>query len=172
MAVKLYERDGNGAPGHSHAVRAVGLEPRCCHVGAVDDDDGRWAKRAAHALPEGLRRASDLEGCCSCAGCVLWMGVFHECAAVRTMRLASVHALITPLAVFQGFLSAGALLYRRGRAPRAHAGVNSAWHLQEDTPTFKVRMQGRLGARAWCACVLAGDSLPSAGPCAPRTRVT
>ena len=74
--------------------------------------------------------------------------------------------LITPLAVFWGFLSAGALLHRRGRAPRVHAGVNSAWHLQGDTPTFKVRMQGRLGARAWCACVLAGDSLPSAGPCA------
>ena len=99
----------------------------------------------------------------------LWMGVFHRRAAVRAMRLVSVRTVITPLAVFRGFLSAGALLHRRCRAPRVHAGVNSAWHPQEDIPTLKVRMQGRLGVRAWCACVLAGDSLLAlrwAGPCA------
>ena len=55
-----------------------------------------------------------------------------EGAAVRALRLASVRSLITPLAVFWGFLSAGALLHRRGRAPRVHAGVNSAWHHRED----------------------------------------
>ena len=95
--------------------------------------------------------------------------VFYGRAAVRATRLASVRTVITPLAVFRGFLSAGALLYRRGRAPRVHAGVNSAWHLQGDIPTFTVRMQGRLGARAWRACVLAGYSLLAlrwAGPCA------
>ena len=116
--------------------------------------------------PFRTNRASEMDGCCSCAGYALWMGVFYGCAAVRALRLASVCTSITPLAVFRGFLSAGALLHRRCRAPRVHAGVNSAWHPQEDIPTLKVRMQGRLGVRAWCACVLAGDSLPSAGPCA------